>query len=180
MGKAIPYGVYDLASNECWVRVGINHNICAVVNTVPFMGLGNRMSRSVWSASSLLAFSERLPLTKAPASWTHSIRFAPRYVRTAQSNVTGLLTRSTYRACRTRMVYFFARVFMETKRHVFRGILRQDDHHEGRLVAGREAVLVLEDAVGLHLDAAVLPVAQVGDDLQPAIRQGLLLDARCR
>jgi hypothetical protein len=26
MGKAIPYGVYDLASNEGWVSVGINHD----------------------------------------------------------------------------------------------------------------------------------------------------------
>ena len=26
MGKAIPYGVYDLASNEGWVRVGIDHD----------------------------------------------------------------------------------------------------------------------------------------------------------
>jgi hypothetical protein len=26
LGKAIPYGVYDLASNEAWVSVGINHD----------------------------------------------------------------------------------------------------------------------------------------------------------
>ena len=26
LGKAIPYGVYDLASNEGWVSVGIDHN----------------------------------------------------------------------------------------------------------------------------------------------------------
>jgi hypothetical protein len=26
LGKAIPYGVYDLASNEGWVSVGINHD----------------------------------------------------------------------------------------------------------------------------------------------------------
>jgi hypothetical protein len=26
LGKAIPYGVYDLASNEGWVRVGIDHD----------------------------------------------------------------------------------------------------------------------------------------------------------
>ena len=26
LGKAIPYGVYDLASNEGWVSVGIDHD----------------------------------------------------------------------------------------------------------------------------------------------------------
>ena len=26
LGKAIPYGVYDLASNEGWVSVGIGHD----------------------------------------------------------------------------------------------------------------------------------------------------------
>jgi len=26
LGKAIPYGVYDLASNEGWVSVGVDHD----------------------------------------------------------------------------------------------------------------------------------------------------------
>jgi len=29
LGKAIPYGVYDLASNEGWVSVGIDHDTLA-------------------------------------------------------------------------------------------------------------------------------------------------------
>ncbi len=30
LGKAIPYGVYDLASNEGWVSVGIDHDTARV------------------------------------------------------------------------------------------------------------------------------------------------------
>ena len=34
-GKAIPYGVYDLASNEGWVSVGIDHDTAAfAVNSI--------------------------------------------------------------------------------------------------------------------------------------------------
>ena len=29
LGKAIPYGVYDLAANEGWVSVGIDHDTAA-------------------------------------------------------------------------------------------------------------------------------------------------------
>src|SRR5205814_1673069 len=40
-----------------------------------------------------------------------------------------------------------------------------------------KALTVLENAVDLHLDSAVIAVAYVGRDLKPAVRQSLLLDA---
>jgi hypothetical protein len=29
-GKAVPYGVYDIAANQGWVSVGIDHDTAAV------------------------------------------------------------------------------------------------------------------------------------------------------
>jgi len=29
LGKAIPYGVYDIANNKCWVNLGINFDTAA-------------------------------------------------------------------------------------------------------------------------------------------------------
>src|ERR1035441_9147964 len=40
----------------------------------------NRTARSVWSAWSLLPLSDHLRLTTAPASWTHSKRFAWQFI----------------------------------------------------------------------------------------------------
>ena len=41
----------------------------------------NRTARSVWSARSLLPLSNHPCLTTAPASWTHSKRFARQFIR---------------------------------------------------------------------------------------------------
>src|ERR1035438_6574639 len=49
----------------------------------------NRTARSVWSAWSLLPLSNHLRVTTAPASWTHSMRFAWQFIR---KNPRGLWT----------------------------------------------------------------------------------------
>ena len=48
LGKAIPYGVYDLAANAGWVSVGINHDTAqfAVAVDPPLAGRG-------WGASAI-------------------------------------------------------------------------------------------------------------------------------
>ena len=33
MGKAIPYGVYDMVNNQGWVSVGIDHDTARLVVT---------------------------------------------------------------------------------------------------------------------------------------------------
>ncbi len=57
----------------------------------------NRIARSVWSASSLLAPSLSVAVPKAGASSTHSKRYAREDVRTAPEYVTGLTFQSTMR-----------------------------------------------------------------------------------
>ena len=50
LGKAIPYGVYDLANNEGWVSVGIDHDT-AQFAVAAFVAGGARWGRGVYPAS---------------------------------------------------------------------------------------------------------------------------------
>src|ERR1035441_9858449 len=63
--------------------------------------MGIPATRSVWSASSLLALSLSVGAPKAGASWAHSKRFAPRNVHTLPQYVTELTFQGTKRAQRT-------------------------------------------------------------------------------
>ena len=43
LGKAIPYGVYDIANNEGWVSVGISHDTASfAVSTIWWHEMGKK------------------------------------------------------------------------------------------------------------------------------------------
>jgi hypothetical protein len=58
MGKAIPYGVYDLAANEAWVSVGVSHDTAEfAVETIRWWY--NQLGQSLYpKASSLLIMAD--------------------------------------------------------------------------------------------------------------------------
>src|SRR4030095_9062261 len=60
---------------------------------------------------------------------------------------------------------------------VFSAVFGEDDRLPRGVVAGGEPVLIFKDSLRLDLDSAVLPIAKLNFDLQPPIRESLLLDA---
>jgi hypothetical protein len=80
-------GEFALPLNEAGQVQQSQHGVVNLVNVRFHKGSlttarqsRNRTARSVWNAWSLLPLSNRPHLTTAPASWTHSIRFARQFV----------------------------------------------------------------------------------------------------
>ena len=65
LGKVAPYGVYDLANNEGWVSVGINHDTARFA--APPLERSARRPASAVRAESKIGLA-RLPLNRQPTT----------------------------------------------------------------------------------------------------------------
>jgi hypothetical protein len=124
----------------------------------------NRTARSVWSARSLLPLSNHPCLTTAPASWTHSKRFARQFIRRCLPPVPRS-ARSWFGRCFPRPGGTRSRSKPPRQRAIGPRTRRNDPPADGQHPAGNRVTNAPEGT-----GEAVLRVTCAGDYALPAAR----------